>query len=86
MAGADLGLEKHAPVEEMMPPSGWQRMSALPLLGDIGPPARQALPYLEQILESDPEIMCRRMAAIAIRKIDPQEAARLRLPGLLAVP
>jgi hypothetical protein len=82
-----LGLEKEPPVSEMMPPSrSWPILVALPLLGDIGPAAKPALPYLEQIVDSDPEIIYRRMAAIAIRKIDPQEAAKLHLPGILALP
>jgi HEAT repeat protein len=82
-----LGLEKEPPVAEMMPPtSAGALLDALPLLGDIGPAAKAALPYLERIAESDQEIMYRRMAAIAIRKIDPQEAARRQLPGILALP
>jgi len=56
------------------------------LLGDIGPSAKAALPYLERILNSDDDIGKRRAAAAAIRKIDPQEAARLHLPGILALP
>jgi hypothetical protein len=55
-------------------------------LGDIGPAAKPALPYLEQIVDSDPAIIYRRMAAIAIRKIDAQEAVKLQLPGILALP
>jgi len=82
-----LGLEKEPPIGEMMPPShSWEQPVALLLLGDIGPPAKAALPYLEKILDSDQDINLRRMAAIAIKRIDPQEAARLRLPGFLALP
>ncbi|GEM_PF-2471032 len=54
------------------------------LLGDIGPEARSALPLLEDCLEKDPEQ--RLAAAIAIRKIDPDEYTRLGLPGTLAIP
>ncbi len=54
---------------------------AIDLLGDIGPAARRALPALEEHL--DPIDPLRRNAAIAIRKIDPEAAERLGLPGLL---
>jgi HEAT repeat protein len=82
-----LGLEKEPPIAEMMPPRhSWPIWVALPLLGDIGPAAKPALPYLEHIVDSDPEIAFRRMAAIAIRKIDSQEAAKLQLPGILVPP
>jgi HEAT repeat protein len=51
------------------------------LVGDIGPPASSFLPALEKhLIPLDP---LRRNAAIAIRKIDPQRAAKLGLPGLL---
>jgi HEAT repeat protein len=82
-----LGLEKEPPIGEMMPSAeAGHQLAAIPLLGDIGPPAKAALPYLEKILDSDQDIHFRRMAAIAIRKIDPQEAAKLHLPGILALP
>jgi hypothetical protein len=32
------------------------------------------------------DVRLRRRAALAIRKIDPQEAGRLHLPGILALP
>jgi HEAT repeat protein len=78
-----LGLETNPPVDELVAHAtnyngGW----ALDLLGDIGPPARRALPSLEQNL--DP-LNPRLDIAIAIRKIDPEEAKRLGLPGLLII-
>ena len=82
-----LGLEKEPPIRELMLPSdSWQALVAVELLGDIGPSARAALPYLERIVNSHYDIRMRRAAAIAMRKIDPQEAARLHLPGILALP
>jgi HEAT repeat protein len=56
---------------------------AVNMLGDIGPPARDALPALEKHL--DPLDPWRRSAAVAIQKIDPEAARRLGLPGLLIV-
>jgi len=58
--------------------------SLIELLGDIGPPARMALPLLER--ELAPNSYFRHAAAIAIRRIDPDEARRIGLPGLLALP
>jgi HEAT repeat protein len=82
-----LGLEKEPPIAEMMPPlESWSVLVAIPLLGDIGPPAKAALPYLQKILESDTDVHLRRKAAIAIKKIDPRLADKLQLPGLLALP
>ncbi len=57
--------------------------AAVDLLGDLGPDARPVLSMLEEHLA--PTDSVRRKAAIAIRKIDPAEAQRLRLPGLLIV-
>lgn len=57
---------------------GW----AADLLGDIGPPARKALPELEKNLKSR---MSLSEIALAISKIDPEEAKRLGLPGLLII-
>ncbi len=82
-----LGLEKEPPISELMLPSdNWQALVAVELLGDIGPSARAALPYLERNANSDDDIRLRRAAAIAIRKIDAEEATRLHLPGILARP
>jgi hypothetical protein len=49
-------------------------------LGDIGPLATNALPFLEECL--DP-LNPQSGLALAIQKIDPKEAKRLGLPGLL---
>jgi HEAT repeat protein len=57
--------------------------TGIDMIGDIGPPARGALPELEKHL--DPVDPLRRAAAIAIQKIDPETARRLGLPGLLIV-
>jgi len=51
------------------------------LLGEIGPPARSALPVLKTFLQPQRWVRLRRTVAIAIRKIDPEEYARLGLPG-----
>jgi HEAT repeat protein len=85
-----LGLEPKPPVMEIvrdleegygMPPRNW-----LHLLGEIGPPAKAALPNLEKRLNTIDSVSERRDIAITIRKIDPQEAAKLELPGSLGVP
>jgi HEAT repeat protein len=82
-----LGQEKEAPVHELMLPSDmWQVSVSVELLGDIGPTAIPALFYLKEILMSHYDVRLRRRAALAIRKIDPQEAGRLHLPGILALP
>jgi len=65
---------------------------AAELLGDLGPRAKEAIPELAELVEDSshwedsPLWMARRAAAMAIRKIDPEAAARLGLPGLLALP
>jgi HEAT repeat protein len=56
------------------------------LLGDLGPDARAALPVLAPLAGPEKGIPLRRAAAIAIRKIAPEEADRLNLPGILALP
>jgi hypothetical protein len=83
-----LGLEPTPPLSEMMSPGQPWPPDTVQLLGDIGPAAKSALPYVEQILNAKrwEDIMSSRMAAIAIRKIDPQEADKLGLPGILALP
>lgn len=58
---------------------------AAELLGDIGAEAKDAIPSLLGFL-NEGMTDSRRTAAIAIRKIDPEAAARLGLPGLLALP
>ena len=55
---------------------------AVGLLGEIGPPARKALPLLEQ--DFDPLNPAPNVAR-AIYEIDPDEATRLGLPGLLII-
>ena len=84
-------MEQEPPVEgiieELNGPYGSDHVSYVELLGDIGPEAKAALPTLAKHLNTDQFIIgLRRAAAIAIRRIDPGEAARLGLPGMLAVP
>ncbi len=83
-----LHLEPESPVpalvEELGKPENALAIWCVELLGDLGPEARSALPKLAALVGPDNGL--RRAAAIAIRKIDPQEAERLNLPGVLAVP
>jgi HEAT repeat protein len=85
-----LRLERDPPVtgiiEELNRPSRSEDIRYVELLGDIGPDAKAALPALEKFLNPDQFISLRRAAAIAIRRIDPSEAAKLGLPGTLIVP
>jgi len=85
-----LGLEKEAPtlsiVAELKQRAGSDEIAYVELLGEIGSEARLALPLLMKFLDSNGTLILRRAAAVAIRKIDPDEAARLGLPALLAVP
>jgi HEAT repeat protein len=81
------GLEKNPPVTNLMAILSSKtvysdsKLTAIQLLEEIGPEARPALPLLETFLKcGEPD---RWDAAIAIQRIDPQEAARLGLPGLL---
>jgi HEAT repeat protein len=80
------GMEKNPPVTNLMAtlpkwPDFYLAPAAIQLLAEIGPEARPALPLLETFLK--PGDNFRWDAAIAIQRIDPQEAARLGLPGLL---
>jgi HEAT repeat protein len=85
-----LGLVEKPPVPEILAemdhpkPMGIGTKSWIQLLCDIGPDAKAALPALEKCLA--PYAYPHREAAIAIRRIDPKEADRLNLPGLLALP
>ena len=85
-----LGLEKEAPtlsiVAELKQRGGSEDIAYVELLGEIGSEARLALPLLMKFLDPKGTLILRRAAAIAIRKIDPGEAARLGLPALLALP
>lgn len=56
------------------------------LLGDLGPTAKPLLPHVLGAETEGNSLGTRRAAAIAIRKIDPREADRLELPGVLALP
>ena len=84
-----LGLEKEPPIQELVQalvqPWPWD---AVQLLGDIGSPARSSIPRLELLLDAGygVEVQEKRLVAIAIRKIDPKEAANLGRPGFLALP
>lgn len=84
-----LGLESQSPVpallKELEQSPHSDASSYMDLLGEVGPDAKAALPKLETYLDPPKDIRLRRKAAIAIRKIDPAEAARLGLPGVLAV-
>jgi HEAT repeat protein len=62
-----------------------EKMCAAQLLGDIGADTKVAIPALESLLKEETSDS-RLTAAIAIRKIDPEAAARLGLPGLLDLP
>jgi len=85
-----LGLEKDPPVisivEQLKRQAGSDESAYVELLGEIGREAKPALPQLTRMVSPDRFIGLRRAAAIAIRKIDPAEAANLGLPGMLAVP
>jgi HEAT repeat protein len=85
-----LHLEPESPVPALLQEMG-KRESAdatwcIELLGDLGPEANSALPVLSRLVGPDKSTFTRRAAAIAIRRIDPKEAERLNLPGVLAVP
>ena len=82
------GMEKNPPVTNLMAilskgtaANMYWELAAIQLLAEIGPEARPALPLLEEFLK--PGEVLRWDAVIAIQRIDPQEAARLGLPGLL---
>lgn len=80
-----LGLERELPLPAIMAEAAHDGVWAIDLLGDIGAPAREALPMLERYLEEldGPRFQ----ATLAILKIDPAEAKRLGLPGwLIACP
>jgi hypothetical protein len=76
-----LGLERELPLPALMADAAHQGVWAIEFLGEIGPPAREALPLLERYLAEKDRLGYQ--AAIAILKIDPAEAKRLGLPGLL---
>jgi len=83
-------VEKESPVDaiirELRKPTTSEQNFYVELLGDIGPDAKAALPTLQTLLEPRQPITLRRAAAIAVRKIDPGEAAELGLPGTLGLP
>ena len=76
-----LGLETNLPLAELTAAVERRDTRAIELAGDIGPPARDTLPALEKILSATDD--ARYAAAMAIARIDPDEARRLELPGLL---
>jgi HEAT repeat protein len=76
-----LGLETNLPLAELTAAVERRDARAIELAGDIGPPARDSLPALEKILGASDD--ARFTAAAAIERIDPDEARRLGLPGLL---
>ncbi len=71
--------EVHAVQDEIL------KGCAAQLLGEIGPEAEDAIPALLDFMKVG-TTHSQRTAALAIRKIDPEAAARLGLPGLLALP
>jgi hypothetical protein len=74
-----LGLETNPPLDELIAEGdSW----AFDRLAEIGPAAKKALPMLETRLEQDRFSFG---AALAIWKIDPDEATRLGLPGLFII-
>jgi hypothetical protein len=85
-----LKLEPTAPVAaliELLGERGKDPDSGIAwFLGEIGPDAKAALPALEKFVGPNTFTPTRRKIAIAIRKIDPDEADRMGLPGLLAIP
>lgn len=85
-----LGLEKEPPVsaivEALKRHLDSNEIYYVQLLGDIGPDAKASLATLKTFLAPDTFIKLRQAAAIAIRKIDPDEAAKLGLPGTLLLP
>jgi hypothetical protein len=86
-----LGLEKESPVPALLKELECKKnsvgeISLIELLADLGSDAKPALPKLATFLEQALGSGQRRAAAIAIRRIDPAEAARLNLPGVLALP
>jgi hypothetical protein len=73
-----LGLETNLRLDDLIAEGDdW----AFEQLGDIGPSAKKALPVIEKALQQRPSIA----AALAIWKIDPEEARRLGLPGLFII-
>ncbi len=76
-----LGMETNLPLAELTAAVERREARAIELAGDIGPPARDALPALERMLNATND--ARYAAAAAIEKISPDEARRLELPGLL---
>jgi hypothetical protein len=80
-----LGLETNSPVDELIADlkTNYIASSAVNFLGEIGPPARKAIPELEKRLSNVyPLYSGQFRIALAICKIDPEEARRLGLPGL----
>ncbi len=81
------GLAKDPPVAEITGEFGKDASlfdsEYIELLGEIGPAAKSALLVLEPYLNPGNYYRLRIRAAIAIRKIDPEEAAKLNLPGVL---
>jgi hypothetical protein len=90
-----LGIEKQSPVPALIAelhngantnPLNTDDLRYIELLGDVGPEASPALPILTKYLDVDKWIKLRRTTANTIRKISPKEAAKLNLPGVLAMP
>jgi HEAT repeat protein len=90
-----FGIEKQSPVPALIAelhngantnPLNRDDLRYIELLGEVGPEAAPALPILTKYLEVNKGIKLRRTAANTIRKISPEEAAKLNLPGVLAIP
>jgi hypothetical protein len=91
----ELGVEKMSPIDllskqvDAPPGQAFDRTWAIDLLGEIGPTAREALPELEKFMNAEfypyPNPSLRAHIAMAIRKIDPDKAKRLDLPGVFII-
>jgi len=86
-----LGLENEPPLPALLKEleckkNSVDEISLIELLADLGSEAKPALPKLATFLWQALGSGQRRAAAIAIRRIDPAEAGRLNLPGVLALP
>ncbi len=84
--GLKSDLEESSPmaalVKQLNSPGNLEFLSLIRLAGDLGPDAKGAIPRLKAYMDNGPFSQ----AAIAIRKIDPEEYARMGLPGTLVLP
>jgi hypothetical protein len=71
-----LGLSINCPVDALVAEERFET------LGELGPAAAKAVPMLEKVLKENPD---HADAALALWKIDPEEAKCLGLPGLFII-